>query len=279
MSGSRQRWQASLLALVMLGHVGCAARGGIPAPRDADRPRFELRTEGAVAVTSGGGPVHVKRAALVEAWKQETGQCVKDIWAPVVLATYGMGLIVLPAVCGVMTPILPPRESHRLWARDRHNIEATLVADNPSARLRDQVVAAAQDSGLRLLPLVATGPGVSDQPVDARLSWPPPEVTLEITVTDIGVRDDRTLARVSARIRALRTSDGSELATRTFVHQPPGREYWQSALGPALVELSKAITASLVWTPVPEVSPAPVSGDDPGSRTGAITDDVMDGER
>jgi hypothetical protein len=132
---------------------------------------------------------------------------------------------------------------------------------------------------LRLLPLAATEPSVSDEPVDARMHWPPPEVTLEVTVTNLSVRDDLTLARLSARIRVLRAEDRSELETRTFMHQPPGRQHWQSALEPALAELSKAITASLLWTPVPEAPPAPVSGDDPGPRTGAIADDAMEGAR
>jgi hypothetical protein len=177
-----------------------------------------------------------------------------------------------------MAPILPV-ETKKQRARERHSLEAALAVQNLSSRLRGRILAAAEESGLRVLPLAVTESPVSGEPADARVSWPPPEVTLEVTVTDVSVRDDLTLARLSARIRALRTSDGSELATKTFVHQPPGREYWQSSLEPALVELSKAITASLVWTPVPEVSPAPVSGDDPGPRTGAIADDATDGER
>ena len=214
-------------------------------------------------MTSGSEPVHVKRAALVEAWEQETGQCVKDIWVPVVLATYGMGLVVLPAVCAVMTPILPPLESHRLRARDRHGIEAALATDDLSARLRDQVLGAAEDAGLPLRPLAPTGPRVSDEPTDARVSGPVPEVTLEVTVTDIGVRDDHTLARVSARVRALRSSDRSELSMRTFVQEPADRQHWRLALEAALTDLSKTIALSLAWTPGAEAPSAPGRPGDP----------------
>jgi len=200
---------------------------------------------------------------------------MKDTALTVAFQTFGIGLLVLPAVCAVMAPVLPV-ETKKQRARDRRNIQAAPPTEHLSARLRDEVLAAAEESGLRLLPLVATGPQVSDEPVDARISGPRSEVTLEVTVTDIGVRDDLTLARVSARIRALRTSDGSELGTRTFVQRPPGRQYWQAGLEEALTELSKAITGSLAWKAGPEVSPVPELNGDfrPVYETSATDEDA-----
>ena len=231
-------------------------------------------------MVSGREPVQVKRGTLVGAWTQDTGRCMKDTALLVAFQTLGMGLLVLPAVCAVMAPVLPV-ETKKQRARDRRNIEAALAAENPSARLRDQVLVAAEESGLRLQPLVATGPEVSDEPVDARISGLPPEVTLEVTVTDIGVRDDLTLARVSARIRALRTSDRSELGTRTFVQEPPVRQYWPAGLEEALTELSKAITGSLEWSPGPDASRAvePAGAPRLVHETSATEDDAVDVER
>ena len=126
---------------------------------------------------------------------------------------------------------------------------------------------------------MATGPQVSDEPVGARVSGSPPEVPLEVTVTDIGVWDDLTLARVSARICALRTSDESEMGARTFIEQPPVRQYWQ--LGLALIELSKAFTGSLAWTPDSETSRAPGSegGPRPVHETSVAEEETGDVER
>src|SRR5262245_10688592 len=205
---------------------------------------------------------------------------MKDTALLVAFETLGMGLLVLPGVCGVMAPILPV-ETKKQRAQDRRYIEATIAAVDLSARLRDQVLIAAGESGVRLEPLVATGPEVSDEPVDARISGPPPEVTLEVTVTEIGVRDDLTLARVAARIRVLRSLDGSELGTSTFVQEPPVRRDWQAGLEEALTELSKAITGSLAWLPDAEASRDAKSA---GAlrllhETGATGDDGADAER
>jgi len=205
---------------------------------------------------------------------------MKDTALNVAYQTLGVGLLVLPAVCAVMAPVLPV-ETKKQRARDRHSIEIALPTENLSARLRDQVLAAAEESGLRLQPLVAPGPQISDEPVDARINGPLPEVMLEVTVTDIGVRDDLTLARVSARIRALRSSDRSELGTRTFTHQAPVRRDWQLGLEPALTELSRAIAGSLAWTAGPELSAVSGSTGDtsPVHETGVTEEDAVDAER
>ena len=274
-----RRWTVSLWTLLILGQAGCAVRGG--GPSDPDRPRLELHTAEPVSVVSGSAPVRVRRAALVEAWKEDTGQCVKDIAPLVMIQTFGVGLVVTPVVCGVMTPVLPPPETHRRRVHDRESIEAALAADSPSTKLRDQILVAGGNSRLHLEPLVATGPGVWDAPVDARISGRPPEVMLEVTVTEIGVRDDLTLARVAARIRALRSSDGSELGTSTFVQEPPVRQNWQAGLDEALTELAKAITGSLAWSPDADASRNAESAG--ASRllhqTGAPDDDDADAER
>jgi hypothetical protein len=268
------------LTALMLGHVGCAARGGVSGPGDATRPHVDLPTADSVSVVSGREPVRVRNGTLVGAWTQDTGRCMKDTAGPVAFQTFGLGLLVLPAVCAVMAPVLPV-ETKKQRKRDRQGIETALATEDLNARLRDQILAAADESGLRLQPLVATGPQVSDEPIDARISGPVPEVTLEVMVTDVGVRDDLTLARVSARIRVLRSSDQSELGTRIYVQDVPGRQYWRLALEPVLTDLSKTITESLAWTPGPDVSTAPGSAGDPraiheASPTGK---ELVDAER
>lgn len=249
MSGPRGRWRAGFLACLLLAQLGCAARGGVASPGATGTPAPGPRPEAPVGVFSGEGRVRVKRDGFVETWTQETGRCARDTAWPVAVNSFGVGLMFLPPVCAIMTAALPGMTTQFSAGRMRRALEDTLSARDLHSNLRDQVVVAGRGSGRETLALADTASGAPGALVEPRAAGGQLETILEVTLTEIRVRDDGTLSSASARVRVLRASDRTELATRLFTHDAEAREHWYSALEPTLTALATAIVETLVSAP------------------------------
>jgi hypothetical protein len=240
MGTQQERWRAGLLALLLLSEVGCTAGRAGMGPEGLGPGLREHSATSALVLTSGEGRVPVKRDAFVEAWMHEAGRCTRETALNVAVQTFGMGLLVLPPVCGLMTAALPGMTTHFVGGRMRRGIEGALASRDLHGTLRDRIGIVARESGR---PVVAPA-DASHAGADVE-SAPEPDAIVEVTVTEIRVRDDDTLASVSARARVLRASDRMELGARVFTHQPPARTLWHLALEPALTDLATAIVAAL----------------------------------
>ena len=252
MSGSRGRCGAGLLALLLLAQIGCAARGGVEHTGATGLPAPGPRPEAHVGVVSGEGRVSVKRDGFVETWTQETGRCTRDTARRVAINTFGVGLMFLPPVCALMTAALPGMTTQFSSGRMRRAIEDTLSVRDLHSRLRDQVLIAGRESGRETLALADTAPWNAGSLAASRAAGGQFETLLEVTLTEIRIRDDGTLSSASARIRELRASDRTELATRLFTHDAGVRERLHAGLEPALTALAASIVETLVPAQVAE---------------------------
>lgn len=203
------------------------------------------RPEVPLGVVSGEGRVRVKRDGFVETWTQETGRCTRDTALPVAINTFGVGLMFLPPMCAVMTAALPGMTTRFSAGRMRRAIEDTLSTQDLHARLRDQVLVAGRESGRETLALAGTVPDAPEALVAPRATGGQLDALLEVTLTEVRIRDDGTLSSASARARVLRVSDRTELDTRVFTHDAEAREQWHSALQPALTALAASIVETL----------------------------------
>jgi hypothetical protein len=248
MVGWRVVRAGSLLLLLVLGQVGCAVRGGLVDRGGPGTPSPERPTGEVVSVVSGEGRTRVKRDGFAETWGQETRRCMGDTALTVGVQTFGVGLLVLPPVCAVMTAALPGMTTQFQARRMRRAVEDSLQAADLHARLRDGFALAARESG-RPAPALADAPPDASGPTAGAGAALRPEAILEVTVTEVGIRDDATLSSVSARARVLRASDRAELASRVFTQQAVAREHWHAALEPALAALAAAIAEAMVTAP------------------------------
>jgi hypothetical protein len=247
----KRQWHAGLLPVLMAVHVGCAARGRADSLRDpGDAPPVAV-----VSVAAGDDRVRVTRNGFAEAWAEETGRCTRDLLLPVAIGTYGIGLVFLPAICGGMTAATPGMTTGFKAGRMRRGIEQSLASGNLHATLRGGIAAAAHAAGRP----IHTLPGEEPQPTGDPGRG---EAILEVTVSEVAIRDDGTLASVSARARVLRATDQAQLHSRTFRQEASRRQTWWVALEPTLSELSAAIVAAMV----PDRGPAAVAGFRPGEE-------------
>lgn len=195
-----------------------------------------------VSVVAGEGRVRVKRGGYVEAWEQEAGRCIREMAVPVGIQTFGLGLAFLPPLCGAMTAAMPGMTTQFRAGQMRRAVTQSVAARDLHAELRDAVAAAGQDSGrtVRVSTDEARGTEPPADPGTFR-----PEAILEVTVTEIRVRDDGTLSSLSALVRVLRASDRVEIGTSVVAHEPADRASWYSTLDPALTGLATAIVQRL----------------------------------
>ena len=243
MSQPWRRWRQILLVLLVTGQVGCTARGGLGLPAPGHLP--ELLSTGRVDVVPGTGRVTVSRGGFVETWGQETGRCTRDMVVPVALSTYGVGLVFLPAVCGIMTAALPGMTTRFSGWHVRRQAQGPVASLDLHAKLRDAVALAARQSPSSAQSLSDPTSETPEPTVEAP-GLARPDAILEVTLTGLAIRDDATLASLSARARLLRAPDRSELASRAFTQQAATREYWSRAVEPTLAALSVVIVNDLL---------------------------------
>ena len=235
--------RGSLLVVLIAGQVGCAARGRAMAPGHPDSgPAIQV-----VSVVAGEGRVRVKRGGYVDTWEHETGRCTREMAGPVGVQTLGVGLVFLPPICGVMAAALPGRTTKFQSGQLRRAISQSVAARDLHAELRDAIAAAGPDSGraVRMPTDVVRGAEPPAGPGSLR-----PEAILEVTVTEIRVRDDGTVSSLSALVRVLRASDRTELGTSVVTHEPADRASWYSTLDPALSGLATAIVQRFAPAPI-----------------------------
>jgi hypothetical protein len=232
MAGARNWWRRSLVVALVAGQVGCATRSHVARPLEAALARSGLAGVEAVRVTAGEGHIRVARNRFVGAWADEAGRCTREMAVPVGIQTFGLGLAVLPAVCGAMTAAMPGMTTRFTGGRMRRGVEESVGYRDLHAALRDAIAAAVADTGRE------------------------PDATLEVTVTELRVRDDGTLSSVAARARLVSAADQTELLARIFTHDVPQREPWAVALDPALAALSAAIVDAMI----PPAHPAASAG-------------------
>jgi hypothetical protein len=239
MSRGHGWWGGSLLAVLVVGQVGCAARGRALAPGHPDSgPAVQV-----VSVAAGAGRVSVNRGGYVDTWQQETGRCTRDLAVPVGVQTFGLGLVVLPPLCGVMSAALPGMTTKFQGGQLRRAIAKAVAVRDLHGELRDAIAAAGLESGHAASVPTDAARG-AERPADP--GYARPEVILEVTVTEIRVRDDGTVSSLSALVRVLRASDRAELGTSVVTHEPADRASWYSTLDPALSGLATAIVQRFV---------------------------------
>jgi hypothetical protein len=165
------------------------------------------------------------------------------------IGTYGIGGVFLPVMCGGVSAAMPGMTTGIKAGRMRRGIEQFLASGNLHSTVRDGIAAAAHAAGRP----VQTLPGEEPQPTgdSGRV-----DAILEVTVSEVAIRDDGTLASVSARAHVLRATDRAQLLSRTFRQKASRQETWSVALEPTLSELSAAILEAMV----PDRGPAAVAG-------------------
>lgn len=240
MGGSRRWWQGGVLAVLIAGQAaGCAARGPV---QEAARPSTPQPGVDGMGVVSGQGRVLVKRGGFAEAWAEEAGRCTREMALPVALPTFGLGLAFLPPVCGVMTAALPGMTTQFRAGQMRRAVTQSIAGRDLHAELRDAIAAAGQDSGRAVHVLTDEARGAEPRSDSGPFRA---EAILEVTVTEIRIRDDGTVSSLSARVRLIRASDREEFGTSVVTHEPAGRASWYSTLDPALTGLATAIVDRL----------------------------------